>query len=180
MSENTYSFIRVQYVNPRQGNRPASIKDANGVFYTVSDAAVGYFQPGAEGDLGYYVNQRGYNVATAWNGQQLPRGDGQPPTRSPASAQQRQPPQQQPPQQQRPPQQRSADPQGAAKAEEMFVMGVVGRAMGSGKFGVADIADLAREATTAWKQRNNPVPPPSVYDGDPGPIDSDVNDEIPY
>ena len=32
--------IQVSFVNPRQGNRPASIKDANGTYYTVSDNAI--------------------------------------------------------------------------------------------------------------------------------------------
>lgn len=37
-----------------------------------------------------------------------------------------------------------------AKAREMFVMGVVGRAMGSGKFAAKDIAALTANAKMAW------------------------------
>lgn len=39
-----------------------------------------------------------------------------------------------------------------AKAREMFVMGVVGRAMGSGKFAAKDIAALTANAKMAWDE----------------------------
>ena len=48
----------------------------------------------------------------------------------------------------------SASSSGDAKSEEMFVMGVVGRAMGSGQFGVTDINALAKAATIAWRGRS--------------------------
>lgn len=41
-------------------------------------------------------------------------------------------------------------PNGDAKAREMFIMGVVGRAMGSGKFEPHDISQLTNEAASAW------------------------------
>jgi hypothetical protein len=50
-----------------------------------------------------------------------------------------------------PPAQRTSGALG--KEGEMFVMGVVGRAMGSGSFGVTDIDVLTKAAVQAW--RNN-------------------------
>lgn len=72
------------------------------------------------------------------------------------------------------------------KEEGMFIMGVVGRAMSSGKFGVSDIESLTRMAAKAWRDRHvAPTPPPipqtpdqmpPAYDGD----SSDPDDLIPY
>ena len=67
-----------------------------------------------------------------------------------------------------------ATPQTAdTKSEEMFVMGVVGRAMGSAKFEITDIPLLAKAATQAWRERtqyqqngSDPNEPPTPeYDG---------------
>ena len=68
-------YITIKYVNAREGNRPPSIKDENGTYYTVADEAIGQFQQGAGGELGFYVNQRGYSCATHWNGAELPSKD---------------------------------------------------------------------------------------------------------
>lgn len=79
--------IQIQYVNERQGNRPPSIKDTNGVYYTLSDAAYGSMRQhqGQSGLIEFKVNNRGYNVATHWNGAELPRDQkGGPPYRDAA------------------------------------------------------------------------------------------------
>ncbi len=48
-------------------------------------------------------------------------------------------------------------------AEEIFVTGIVGRAMGSGQFSVNDIGLLAKAATQAWRERNMQAPPAGGY-----------------
>lgn len=79
MTENSFvAAITVEYLNERNGNRPPSIKDAGGNYYTLSDTAYDYLlQQGVErdtnGDIVYYKNSGGYNVATDWQGQPLPK-----------------------------------------------------------------------------------------------------------
>jgi hypothetical protein len=61
----------------------------------------------------------------------------------------------------------------------MFIMGVVGRAMGSGQFSANDIILLTREAAAAWKGRHSAAPgaPQSLQQLEtPG----ELNDEIPF
>lgn len=59
------------------------------------------------------------------------------------------------------------------KAEEIFVTGIVGRAMGSGIFNLSDIAPLAKAAGIAWRDRNH-TPTATI------PVDAPLDDEIPY
>ncbi len=69
------AHITVAYVNPRKDTRPPSIKADNGTYYTVADEAIGLFQQGASGELGFYVNQKGYSTASHWLGAELPSKD---------------------------------------------------------------------------------------------------------
>lgn len=78
--------LTIQYINARNGSKPASIKGACGNYYTISDAAIaaGTFQQGAQGTIGYRISQKGFRIALAWNGVRIPQdpqGDsgGQPP-----------------------------------------------------------------------------------------------------
>ena len=132
--------IEVQYVNPRKDNRPPSIKDTQGNYYTLQDAALPSFQQGMQGTIGFSVNSKGFKNAVSWNGQELPQGFNTQP------------------QQQSLPQPAQAamatHSNGADKEEGMFVMGVVGRAMGSGAFGVNDVDLLTKAAVEAWKNRH--------------------------
>ena len=50
----------------------------------------------------------------------------------------------------------NAPQQAPDKEEGMFVMGVVGRAMGSGSFNPEQIPELTRIATHAWQTRHEP------------------------
>lgn len=150
-----------QYVNqPRQPqHRNGSIKDQAGQYYSVDKNSLHLFQQGQPANITYEQKQgqRGpYNVVTAVNGQ--PIGGGM--TQAGQAA---------------PPVQRQT-PVGDTKAEEMFVMGVVGRAMGSGQFAVTDIGLLAKAATQAWRERERdrseqPAGDPrdDLDDGWPGP-----------
>ena len=78
--------VDIQYVNARNGNKPASIKGACGNYYTISDAAIaaGTFRQGARGTIGYRISQKGFKVALTWNGARIPEDPqsdsaGQPP-----------------------------------------------------------------------------------------------------
>lgn len=174
MTDRTY--IRVQYVNQRQGNRPPSIKDANGNYYTIQDNVVGWFQKGAEGDIGFYdkPNPRGgvYHIATEWNGQAFPRDQGQ---RSGGM----QPVSQAAPQVQRPPAQ-TAPPQDIPP----ILSNVLAHAIEKGAT-PSDMPEWARWTAEAIKTFRNPsLPPPAPPapgpDGDPGPTDDDLNDGPPF
>ena len=57
----------------------------------------------------------------------------------------------------------------ANAGRDMFITGVVGRAMGSGKFGPGEIRDLAHEARAAWD---------SLKEGDRQ--SGELDDEIPF
>jgi hypothetical protein len=66
---------------------------------------------------------------------------------------------------------------GQDQGKHIFVTGVVGRAMGSGKFTASEIAVLTQAAAQAYEimnkppvdQRQMPQEPPPPPDGDPGP-----------
>lgn len=58
------------------------------------------------------------------------------------------------------------------KAEEIFVTGIVGRAMGGGHFGIHDIDALTKAAVAAWRNRNAAPIAPKQKD--------DLDSEIPF
>lgn len=64
--------VTIQYVNPRNGKKPASIKTSDGRYFTVDDFALPMFQQGATIALGYEQNQSGFLIARTLNGQPLP------------------------------------------------------------------------------------------------------------
>ena len=68
----------LQYVNARDGNRPASIKGTDGQYYTISDVAFEQYQhmQGQQADLTYVEresNGRVFRNLTAMNGETMPR-----------------------------------------------------------------------------------------------------------
>ena len=61
------------------------------------------------------------------------------------------------------------------QGREIFITGVVGRAMGSGKFGADDIYPLAVAALTAWERvSNQPLPAPKPQ------AETGLDDSIPF
>lgn len=58
--------------------------------------------------------------------------------------------------------QRGGAPRSDADAKMIFVTGVVGRAMGSGKFSASEIAVLAQEACRVFDLMTRPSPPPQA------------------
>ena len=126
-------------------------------------------------------NGKQYKWIKNW-GLAQPGGVGQPPQQPTTAAAPPRP---------APPAMPARAPHDDAREEGMFVMGVVGRAMGSGHFEVNDISLLTKAAVEAWRDRhsaetsgypgrtqthnpyptgNNMEPPPHVDDpDDPGP-----------
>lgn len=69
----------IEYVNARDGRRPASIK-VNGSYYGISDDAYLMLMPmkGQDVHVQYETTERGFKNALSVNGQQLPRMGGAP------------------------------------------------------------------------------------------------------
>ena len=188
-------YTTIQYVNDRNGNRPPSIKDGNGTFFTISDAAVGMARNflNQQVTLSFYVNQRGYHVATGINGQQLPRDNTRGGGQQGGNQQGYQQPQGQPHGQQQ------ARPQGAPgiTRKDMLITysGLAKSIIESGgqpadlRAWVAELNDVVENPPQ--KQQGQPPqqqqhqqqydqgPPQGHPAGDPPPAD-DLDDEIPF
>ena len=163
MSQQTQ--IQAQYVNQRKDRRPPTIKDSNGTYYTISDAAYQMLAPiqGQTGTIQYWTNEKGYHQATHWNGQELPKDQ----QRGGSPQQQALPPLAAPPPPVAlpqmavpnvsvtplpPPPSRTTwtTPPSDNKGADIFLTGVVQQAMSTGKFGLTDIKPLALAARDAW------------------------------
>lgn len=179
-----------KYLNPRSERGGASVKDVNGVKWFCPDQALSLFQPNVAANVIYEQKTprsggRPYNTITVVNGQPVSQNmqqAGQAYAPTPFL-----PPQPLPPPTPQYPQpsheqaeiaraaaaQKMAIAETEAKdraaketlAEEIFVTGIVGRTMGSGQFGIADIRHLAKEATQAWRERNQPMAYQAPTDG---------------
>lgn len=135
-----------QYVNQpkRQGGKYGNIKLQDGTLYMVPVNMLGSFAPNTAANIDFEVQNWGqppspFNVVTAINGQGItgqagPVKGGDRPATAPQNVPQ------------------------SDKEEGMFIMGVVGRAMGSGQFAVGDIYSLTKAAAAAWKDRHTPYP----------------------
>lgn len=168
--------ITIDFVNQRNGNRPPSIKGNDGNYYTISDSALPVMQPHEKqfGQMTFYTNQRGYRVATAWNGQQLPkdqRNGGQAP-----QAQYQAPAPQPAPQ---------AAPQAAPRAAKTDIPpGICGILKSCIETG------LTREEAAGWvalglkgkDALQQPMPPATPQQADPATngAGGELNDEIPF
>lgn len=142
--------ITPQYIDaPKPGKKNWSIKDTAGAYYSFPpDLAVG-LQAGQPVTIDYRTNNfnnKTFNMVERVYGASAPPAQTQAAPSTPshphaplptpaASATQPQP-------------HRNGD----AKAREMFIMGVVGRAMGGGNFQVTDIKLLTLAAADAWDE----------------------------
>ena len=128
--------VAIQYVNPpKEGKKLWSIKDTGGKYYYVA-ASLGPQLQGKENTTQNFTSK-----PAPWNAEQtiitgFGNGGGQDPAYEPPGTPA---PRQQPT--------TSAN----TKSEEMFVMGVVGRSMQSGKFDIEHIGPLTQAARAAWK-----------------------------
>ena len=162
-----------KFVNPpKAGGKMGSIKDQQDGFYLVPPAYLSSFQIGQPVNIEYTekIGQQGSPIrfinsinGLRCTGQQGPVQGGDRPAPAPQNVPQ------------------------SDKEEGMFIMGVVGRAMGSGQFGMDDILGLTQRAALAWKKRHESAgAPESTYGltpppGDPNaPPDHDPRDEIPF
>ena len=153
-SQRFAATITVQYVNaPRPGQFSGSIKDAQGNYWGIPGHATHLFQPGQTYEVMYWQKQtqsgKVFNNIASVNGQELSDKAQQQPTPQP---------QPQPRPQPTPSQPQKEDPE---KVRNMFIMGVVGRAMGSGKYDATDIKALTLAAAHAWSEHHKPWPGPN-------------------
>lgn len=126
---------------PKPGKKNWTMKDESGVYFSVSPDMAQGMKIGVPVTLDYRVNN--FNGKT-FNMVERVYGAAVPTTHTTAVT---------PPTNPNPIQQGHNAPahkNGDAKAREMFVMGCVGRAMGSGQFGVTDIKTLTLAAADAW------------------------------
>lgn len=169
---NQQTQIRADYVNARDGRKPPSIKGSDNNYYTLSDAAYQMLAPiqGQTGSLTFWVNEKGFNIATHWNGQELPKdqrggapqqaAQALPPMAAPSGVVVPQVPAPAPPIPTQsltvtppPPPPTSTTwttPPSDSKGADIFLTGVVQQAMSTGKFGITDIKALALAARDAW------------------------------
>ncbi len=146
-------LVTPKYVNAANaGKKYGSIKDEQDNKYVVPANMVNQFQVGVPVDI-QFENQ-------TWGGEPVSVIISVGAQTSQQSAQVTLPPQIQPvphnpPAQQVPhtPTQQSAPTLEDPTSENIFVTGIVGRAMGSGQFGSTDISLLAKAAVQAWRDR---------------------------
>lgn len=166
--------VKVLFVNPPSGGKPfGSIKTQELGYVSVKPEILNMFQVNRTYVIQYDVTPKGYkNFVRFGPMEYAPNGNG-------SSVQGYTPPA--PPYQPPPPTtygQQAPTPRQTAPAYQqqsekddpsrmIFVTGVVGRAMGSGQFGVGDIASLAttaNETYNALKDNIKATPPASVVD----------------
>jgi hypothetical protein len=159
------------YVNqPKQGQRYGSVKFDNGMYVGVAPQDLGRFQRGQDYTL--EVSQRqGRDGRTFYDLVHIVSG-GQQPLPVQQTAQQTY---QQTAQRQSPPRS-SGGVSGVSNDMLIFVTGVVGRSMGSGKFGLSDIASLTAAAKDAFETElmGKPTARPVSAAGITRRFDSDV------
>ena len=152
--------VTPQYVNPaKPGKKFGNIKEASGVKWIIPAGWENLFSPNVPAHIDYEAQTWGsesVNIVRGVNGNMQPAPT-QPSPPNPMA-----PPVPQPlPAIPVPPQPVAS--RDDKVAEEIFVTGIVGRAMGSGQFSVLDIAVLAKAATQAWHERGMQAPPAGGY-----------------
>ena len=148
--------VTPKYVNPaKPGKQYGNIKEASGVKWIIPAGWEHLFAPNVHVHIDYESQTWGsetVNIVRGVNGSMQP---------IPGPAASVPPP--------LPPVAPIAQPAPASKpaddpvAEQIFVTGIVGRAMGSGQFSVMDIGVLAKAATQAWRARDRQTPPAGGY-----------------
>ncbi len=129
-----------QVYPPGAGKTNWAIVGGDGVRYSVPPAFANQLQTGQSVSLEYKVN--------SFNGKDIRMVEKVSFMNAPA--QQPAPQVVQPPRQVAPPPPQQQPHGLRTQSKEMFIMGCVGRAMGSGQFGVTDIYALTLAASQAW------------------------------
>ena len=145
--------IQVQYVNqPREANwSHGNVKDVNKQLWSVRKDRLSYFTAGETCDILWEQTGK-YPEIIGKGGQPFPSQQPapQPGTAAPRNANWPGPPPQ-------PVTTLTYTKDGKQDTpEEIFITGIVGRAMGSGKFEMEQIPELTRIAATAWRNRHQP------------------------
>lgn len=165
--------VTPRYVNaPREGKKNGSITfdhDGGSVRVSVPADQLGKFQPGQ-------------SIGISWSPQEFTTPDGQ--VKSWNKLLSVNTPQGMPAQQSAAPQRQQAHTPDS-KSKEMAVMGIVGRAMGSGKYEPADVHHLMMEARVAWESVMEGKAPASVKvvspPVNPAPqADAGLDDDLPF
>lgn len=131
--------INIKYVNPANpGKKYGSIKDANGVSYFVAKDEVSRFQPGTTVSIETETQDWSGKSVTVVKSGPATAGPGPTITREGVST---------------PTNTYSPPPRAANDSRQIFVTGVVGRAMGSGKFEPSHIEALTVAAMAAYDAR---------------------------
>lgn len=177
--------ITVKYVNePKGAAISGSVKDEDGKYWSIMKEHLGEFEGGRHVlGTGYFQEGQPYQImywqkpgqnGMVWNNVVEANGvrlDGktpaqplpqvmQPQNGAPQPIPQNGAPAQQPAPQQPAPQQQAPAPRpNGDKERGMFIMGVVGRAMGSGQFSVNDVKLLTLAARDAWDGLDAPSRP---------------------
>ena len=146
--------ITVQYANGPKGNaKSGSVKDTNGGYWGIPADKLSFWEGMKGKTVAVQYEEREYNGRTYKNIKGC-MGAAQP----------------------------AANGTSSSNAEDIFVTGVVGRAMGSGQFGLSDIKALtlaAVEAYREWKappapEQPRPVSRPAPRRMEPEYLDGDV------
>ena len=126
--------ITAQYVNdPKPGYKNASIKDMEGVYYYFDQSKITPPQKGSTFEVTWEAGTKNPNMRFI---SRIGGSGAQPAKRSHVEAAKNFV--------------ASATASNRTNDRFIFITGIVGRAMGSGKFDVADISTLAREADRAF------------------------------
>lgn len=155
--------VTPQYVNaPKQGKKYGSIKMQDGSRFPVPGHLIHNFAKGMATTIEYEQQNWGDGMVDVVTN--VVGGDAPAPQQAGQAAQQAfAPPAQMAPQ--------------SDQAEDIFVTGVVGRAMGSGAFTATDVSLLTKAAIEAWRSRHQTTFPANsnahsgamAGGGDPGP-----------
>ena len=144
----TTATVTPKYVNQvKAGKKFGSIKDQAGTLWLVEPGLLGSFSPGA-------------STTVEWSPMKFPDGtEGRKITGIVHGANGSAP----------------ALPAHGNQGREIFITGIVGRAMGSGKFAITDIGPLAAAASLAWDTEANRLTAKPRPQADVG-----LNDEVPF
>ena len=150
----TQATLTPKYVNAlKPGKKYATIKDQQDTMWLCPPGLLGSFTPGSPISVEYETAKFG-------DGTERPKITGVVHGTTNGSA----------PAQEAPRSNGHSPNQG----REIFITGVVGRAMGSGKFSAADIAGLALAAAETWNALSAPTTATKTQ------ADPDPNDSIPF
>ncbi len=200
-------WVTANYVNgPKPGRKHGSIKTPEFGYVSVAEEHLHHFRPKARYSIIMETTDQGYHNFKGFAQQEQPQdqsgyqGYSEAPRRPPQ--QQARPPMQRPappPMQPRTLPMPAPQPSNDPAAKTIFITGVVGRAMGSGKFMSTDVLALTMAAKAAYEQvvlgqmqfGKNTIDPdlndsPSFADEDTRPYDPNNNftpvdeDSVPF